>query len=186
MGLPVLDIAQLATGVIGIVQDMRKDNITRAKNRQTELFSQALIDVQENAIKSKTSFDMYNIQMNENIALGSYASSLSKSRIGVAGTTNAGLQSISHRYDMQRSSTLLMEAEQIAKLQLNKLSSKLTYNANMHKSPLDRMKSTVNDIATGVAKGINSLVPFVNLNEQGIFPDIARQDAFERGSFRIT
>ena len=125
------------------------DNEKRKSLRIKEMFHQNLIKVQKTALQSQFARQNFQSVMNENLALGGFASSLSKSRIGVAGTAPVGLQTIMQRYDFERDGYALMINEQTAKQDLNFLSSKLAVQGNQYKGMGDRL----GDLWQGFTKG---------------------------------
>ena len=88
-----------------------------------ESFKRALQDIQSNTLRSIHARKDYASYMGENVLLGQQASSLAKSRIGVAGTAPVSFQTIMERFDRQRDGFRLETQEALAKLMTQKKSS---------------------------------------------------------------
>jgi len=180
------DWAAAGIGLLNILKDFEQDNVKRARVRQREQFNQALIKIQKNALGSKFAMENYQNLMQENVALGVYASSLSKSRIGVAGTAPPGITAIQTQYQQQRDVLLLQQTEQLAKLQLSELSSELTEKAHREKTTLTRLGGMVNQLDDIFGDSISGFLNFFRTDDSDhVFRDIGRADDYETKSFDI-
>ena len=88
-----------------------------------EGFRQALQEIQFRTLQALHARKDFALSRNENLMLGQHASSLAKSRLGVAGTALSTFESILEQFDRAREGHRLEYQEQVAKLSVQRMTS---------------------------------------------------------------
>ena len=114
-----------------------------------EIIKRELQNIQMRALKSLHARRDYASYVSENIILGQQASSLSKSRIGVAGTAPPSFQTIMERFDREREGNKLQYQETMTKLAVQRQSSYIAQKEGF-------------DFGNSVLGGLSTLADFAN------------------------
>ena len=135
-----------------------EDESNRAERiAHRERFAEALRDIQISSLKLQHARRNYSLSRNENIVYGRQASSMAKSRLGVAGTASESFQSVMQKYDFHRKGFETEMLNQLGKFAVERKASQIAVEKKFDMSRL---------ILKGVADGLDAYSDIMQANRK--------------------